>query len=76
MSKYKCFYEDEPKNGKAFVAIFDDLSGANIFIRDDNGNILDMNGEFLSQSWFVDSGYIWFTYLTDGFDKMIMDKLN
>jgi len=62
-----CFYTDEVKAGKRFVAFYGDGSGANLFRKDKDGNYYDTDGEFLSQDWFIDSGYIDFAYLPDDF---------
>jgi hypothetical protein len=64
----KCFYE-ETELPKVFIAIYSDLSGADIFGNHDDGFYSpsrDLNVP--DNHWFIDAGYLWFIALPDDFN--------
>ena len=64
----KCFYE-ETELPKAFVAIYSDLSGCDIFAEQDDGFYSPSRDlECVDDGWFVDAGYLWFIALPDDFN--------
>lgn len=57
-------------NGTRFVAIYGDGSGANLFMIDDSGHLLD--AEFADQTpapdtWLMDAGYQYWMKIPDTF---------
>jgi len=67
--KLFCFYEQPPECGTSFIALFSDGSGADLFLRADNGDYHNANNDINppDSHWFADSGYLWFAVLPDDF---------
>lgn len=60
-------FTKQPKEGRKFVALYSDGSGADVFKRDKQGNLYNGEGEILSQTWLEDAGFSSFMYLPDDF---------
>jgi hypothetical protein len=65
--RMKCLYEETPKG--TFLAVFSDLSGANLFTTLDSGAYLDVISmdEINDVNWFQDAGYLWFVNIDESF---------
>lgn len=62
------FYEQPPEHGTRFIAFYSDGSGAELFMRTDNGDYIKADSMFAPNTdWFIDSGYLWFARLPDDF---------
>ena len=68
-NKIKCFYE-EAELPKVFIAIYSDLSGCDIFGKQDNGiyGSPTRDLDVPDNHWFTDAGYLWFIALPDDFN--------
>jgi len=74
------FYSDTPKKG-AFLAVYDDCSGAHVFILNDDGHYIcpfeDEHQERIvinNVEWFIDAGFVWFFELDDSFITLMEEK--
>ena len=63
------FYEQPPAHGTRFVAFYSDSSGAELFMRNDEGDYLKADSLYNppDTNWFIDSGYLLFAVLPDDF---------
>jgi len=64
-----CFYEVAPMSGSRFVALYADMSGAHLFMRNADGSYKAADGDLMPPAdyWFADAGYLHYIYLPDNF---------
>ena len=68
------FYKQPPEEGTRFIAFYSDGSGAELFMRTDNGDYIKADSMFAPDTnWFIDSGYLWFARLPDDFRLFFED---
>lgn len=73
----KCFVDDNP--GAIFFAVYSDLSGANLYFKNDQGEFIEaMEGDSMGKykEWFLDAGYLWFFDIDISFLNHLKDMKN
>ena len=71
----KYFHDSQPKINSRFVAYYADASGAELYLRDPEGDYYDVGGELVdAEDWFEEAGFYSYAYMPDDFRLYFEEK--
>jgi hypothetical protein len=71
----KYFHENQPKINSRFVAFYADASGAELFLRDPEGDYYDAEGRHIEiEDWFGEANFYSYADLPDEFRLYFEEK--